>query len=143
MEREPNLKTEHNPFFNLEDLQNIEIRIDATNLTSQIPMGVNDGPVQLVQIFSGGTILEVSPRSCAMGHTLELNFYIQLKSKAILDEIHVNAIGVIEEIEGLPAERKQIKIQFRKFDNVKWERVLQYYETKQKNMIQLLRATRG
>ena len=147
------MESNSNPFFKLEDFQSLEVTVKGTNSTSQINI---PGDIPLLQVYSDGVSVELPPKCCAMGHTLVLDISARRlagTSKKILPsgeaveeteytESKLMITGVIEQMEGEPGGRQQVRLRFRQYGQKDWEDLLGYFSGKQTNINQLIKATR-
>lgn len=132
------MESKKNPFFKLEDFQVIEIHISGLNITSQVKISSDDRGIQLIETLSDGIWVELPAKSCAMGHTLSLNFLT--RKDQIENETTV--VGVVEEIETNTAGRLNIKLKFRQYSQPEWDLLLNYISGKQNDINQFIKNTR-
>lgn len=144
----------HNPFFKMEDLQTLELTITGINSTSQVKFP--QGSLHLLQILPDGIWIEVPPKYCAHGHALTLDIVgkkqngkvkkLLANGEAVEEDSYLenqmHLMGVIEEIEGNPKEKHQVRVKFRQYSQSDWERLILYFLEKQVSINQLIKSTR-
>jgi hypothetical protein len=129
-----------NPFFRLADFHSLEISLDGANLTSRVR--ISKGSIALTEIHATGISVEVPPRSCSVGHHLELTISVK---KPVGDQIQhskFQVTGTIEEVEGDTKGRQQVRIFFRQYSREDWDALLEYLAGKQEAANRLIRSTR-
>ncbi len=116
----------HNPFFKLDDFQNLEMSIEGVNSTSQVKMS---GFIGIVQILEDGMWLDVSAKSCSEGHALSLkiaarkftgNSKRRLPSGETVEEKdysenRMQITGVVEQVQAGEEGRIQARLKFRQY----------------------------
>ena len=127
-----------NPFFNADDFKSLDMTIEGTNQTSQMKIT----GIQLVQILSNGIWVDIPPKCCSMGHSIALDLCARWTKDGAPVERKLHILSVIEEMEGLPGGRQQVKLRFRQYGMAEWEDLLGYYSGKQTNLNQLIQNTR-
>lgn len=123
---------EGNPFFKVEDLQPLELSINGVNSTSQVKF--KSKSIQLTQILENGIWIEVPAKSCAMGHTLDLEIAGPTLEKPMV------FTGVIEEMEG--DSNTQVRVKFRQYSQEEWTQLLAYFSKKQIRINAIIKNSR-
>ncbi len=121
-----------NPFFKVENLQHLELKVSGINSTSQVPFKENS--LHLIQILENGICIEVPPKSCAMGHSLSLNI------SGLSMEEPIPVIGVIENIEG--DSNNIVQLKFRQYSQENWKKLLEYFSGKQTSINTFIKNSR-
>ena len=133
-----------NPFFRVEDFQNIEILIKGINVTSQIPLKDSEG-IHLVELLPDGVWLDLPKHSCALGHTLSLQVFVNMPGSI---ETQLNAttpmeiVGRVEELEGDVNSRQKANFRFRQYPQEQWNKFTNLLSEKQNKINNLIRDTR-
>ena len=130
-----------NPFFKLEDFQSLEVTVEGKNVTSEMRL---PPPIHLIELHDDGLTLDLSPRSCADGHTLALDIslkkVIHEPDESIENKIHI--LGVIHELETMTDSRLKIRIKFRQYAQEEWKALIAYFSEKQHSINTLIKSSR-
>lgn len=117
-------------------------------MTSQIPFPKGAKPIEIIETFSDGVWIEIPPRCCALGHTLNLNIIINKSSDTentlTRQEVEgdIQVLGVVEELENTSEKRMIAKVKFRQFSPKAWQFLLDRFRSKQDQLNDLIGRTR-
>ena len=144
---------------NPDDFKSMQVEGSMYNLTSQTasrktpvkktaakvknPVKLSDeaGKVNflMVEIQENGLVIEGPLHSCAVGHNLEIEFWVN-NSKV---PVKVTGRAKVTELEPLDAEYQKMTIEFLKVDEAAWEKFCSLFETAQEKAMELFQSIRG
>jgi len=111
----------------------------GTPLKSQMRVKEQDLSIRIVELLEVGMVLEVPIRTCAEGHTLELEIRIEGMNRPAT----LYTIATVQELGKISDSRDQIAIEFTDFESEDWELIKCIYQERQNEIFNFFNAVRG
>lgn len=132
--------TDPKALLNVADFESIQIEFDVTNTTTGTLFRKNVS-IRVAQIGERGMHLEVPRRSCAMGHSLAIKLHIRNIPRA--DDLEFEATAKVETLETFEQGGDSIGLQILQCDERQWQRFLEIFSSRQKEIEEFFAAARG
>ena len=130
---------EPDEFLNPADFKSIQLTVLVKNATTRTEVP-KDKKVVFVQFFEEAVELEVPLRTCSMGHSLLIEIEIAGTPKKTEK---FEATGKVKQIKRTSDEMESIVLELVQFKNKNWENLKSLFTSRQTEIEEFLKATRG
>jgi hypothetical protein len=122
-----------------EAFQTISVEVALTNTTTNTSVK-EPGAMSIVEFGEQSLTLEVPARTCAQGHNLLIE--MKIISPGVARVISFSATGKAEDVEKID-DTERVSIGFVQFDEEEWRHVLLVFSSRQQEIEDFLKSSRG